>query len=405
MGQNLMPLWEKESNFLMALYDMEHRGILIDQALCQDLSKQADEAMTKITDSLGFKPSETSKLNPFLLDELKLPVLKRSEKTGKPSFDKSVMEEYDLMLEVTDDKRAREILEFRGWQKASSSCYNSYLKLVSPDGRLRTSFKPFGTITGRLSSEKPNLQQIPRQSDYPWNGRVKECFIPRQGFQLWEFDYKTLEFRIAALYSGEPELIARINAGQDLHQAVVDMIFKVTGLVYTRQTIKTTNFLKLYGGGINKLALQLKIKNHIRDDKECVCESCKINAAWNKTFPQMRQTMYDAARTAADRKWVEYWSGRRKHYGTRWNRGEEHKAFNALCQGGGAEVVKTTILSSKSLEIPGEAEQLLTVHDSVLWEIKDEKVELLVPQIRSVMEDFDFAVDLSVDAKEWGLAA
>jgi len=399
-----MKLWEQESRFIMALYDMERRGVLIDQELCQDLSLQAEKRMLAVTESLGFRPSETTKLHPFLLDELKLPILKRTDK-GKPSFDKSVMEEYDLILELVEDHRAKEILEFRGWQKASSACYSSYLSLVSPDGRLRTSFKPFGTITGRLSSEVPNLQQIPRASEKPWNGRVKQCFIPKPGFELWEFDYKTLEFRMAALYSGEPELIERINAGEDLHQATVEMIKLVAGLDYPRQTIKTTNFLKLYGGSANKLALQLKIKEHTRDDRDCVCEACRINKAWNKTFPLMRKVMYDAADRAATRHYVTYWSGRRKHYGTRWNKGEEHKAFNALCQGGGAEVVKDAILRSKDFEVPNVVEQLLTVHDSVLWEIEKSQVEVYVPKIIGSMEDFDFAVDLRVDAHEWGKTA
>jgi DNA polymerase-1 len=222
---------------------------------------------------------------------------------------------------------------------------------------------------------------------------------------LYEFDYKTLEFRLAALYSGDPELINRINAGQDLHQATVEMIKAATKLDYTRQTIKTTNFLKLYGGSANKLALQLKIRGHIRDDKGCKCESCKINAAWNKTFPLMRKVMYDAADKAATQNYVTYWSGRRKHYNTRWNRGEAHKAFNALCQGGGAEIVKHAILESKKMELPNIAEQLLTVHDSVLWEIENSQVESIVPKITAVMEDFDFAVDFKIDAHVWGQAA
>jgi DNA polymerase-1 len=415
--QNLWRLMPIENEFQMSLYRMMKRGIRVDQEQTKALQLQAEESMQSVTDTLGFRASEKSKLEPFLLEELGLPVLKRSPKTGKPSFDKSVMEEYDLALEARNDPNAKLVLEFRGWQKASSSFYGPYIDLLSPDGRLRAGFKIHGTRTGRLSCEKPNLQQIPRKGKYPWNDRTKQCFIPEDGFELYEFDYKTLEFRIAAMYAGNGELITRINDGQDLHQATVDMIKQIVGLQYERQTIKTTNFLKLYGGGRDKLALQLGIKDHTRKDLTpdhqwdsfdctcdaclCLCESCIVDNAWNTAFPEMRFVMRDAAKKAKEQKYVTYWSGRRKHYGTYWNKGAEHKAFNALCQGGGAEIVKHALVNCKSIESES-VRPVLTVHDSLVWEIRPGEVDDTISKVSSVMKDFKFPVKLDVDAHKWG---
>lgn len=407
--QDLLKLLPIEQEFGMSLYRMMKRGIRVNIPHTKALQVQAEERMQAITESVGFRPSEKSKLAPFLLEELKLPIIKMG-KTG-PSFDKYVMEEYDYLLEMRaeDNERAKQVMEFRGWQKAASSFYKPYLELLSPDERLRASLKEHGTRTGRLSCEKPNLQQIPRKGKFPWNDRTKLCFIPAVGYALIEFDYKTLEFRIAAIYAGNGELIDRINAGEDLHQATVDMIFDRTQLVYDRQDIKTTNFLKLYGGGPNKLAMQLKVKEHIWDGHKqdhpqypCRCKSCVVNQAWNDTFPEMRVVMYDAANKASENKYVKYWSGRRKHYGTLWNKGAEHKAFNALCQGGGAEIVKHALVKCSSLEAEDIARPVLTVHDSLVWEIKESEVDSYIEKISGVMRDFKFPVKIEVDAHKWG---
>lgn len=403
-NQDLQKLWPIESEFMMSLYRMMKRGIRIDVPHTEKLHLQAEEQMQTLTESIGFKPSEKSKLEPFLLEELKLPVIKRSPKTGKPSFDKFVMEEYDYLLEMRgeDDERARQVLEFRGWQKADTSFYQPYLNLLSPDGRIHPSFKLHGTVTGRLSCASPNLQQIPRKGKFAWNDRTKSCFIAQEGYEIWEFDYKTLEFRVAAIYAGNGELIDRINAGEDLHQATVDMILAKTGLVYERQDIKTTNFLKLYGGGPNKLAMQLKVKEHTWDGyPECKCKSCIVNKAWNSTFPEMRSMMLNAQIKAAEQKYVKYWSGRRKHYGTYWNKGAEHKAFNALCQGGGAEIVKHALVKCKNFETES-VRPVLTVHDSLVWEIEPREMETMVSQISEVMKDFNFPVKIEVDVHKWG---
>lgn len=136
-----------------------------------------------------------------MIDELKLPVVKRSPKTGAPSFDKEAMTIYDEMLEHRDNPTANLIKQYRGWQKSVTSNYLPYVELLSLDGRLRPNYKLHGTKTGRMSCEKPNLQQIPRVSNKPWNGKMKAAFIPEDDFELWEFDYSQLELRLGTAYA------------------------------------------------------------------------------------------------------------------------------------------------------------------------------------------------------------
>lgn len=411
MPQDILKLWPTEAAFIDILTNITRRGIRVDLELCDKLHEQSVNRMDELTEQLGFKPSERTPLQEFLLNTLGLPVVAwtsgGASGNKKPSFNKSAMEEYDAMLEsfradpfaseeeIERAKSARKVLEFRGWQKADSACYVAYRNLVSPDGRIRPSFKIHGTKTGRLSCEKPNLQQIPRKSDKPWNGSVKQCFIPQdEEWELWEFDYKTLEFRLAALYANEKALIERVNDGQDLHQATADLIKELTGIVIPRQDAKTTNFLILYGGGIDKLKWQL---NCDREKAELIYNS------YHAALPGVKSVMRMATRRASTRNHVKYWSGRIKHYNTRWNMGEEHKAFNALCQGGGAEMVKHAMVKQQPLEIETARRMVLQVHDSVVWEIRKDYVEETVPQICKIMSDWpQFPVKFEVDAHRWG---
>jgi len=393
MGQDILQLWPTEAQFIRSLLSIERAGIRVDLDLCNKLHEQSQERMDQLTEEVGFKPSERNALEKFLLEDLALPVVASSVKTGKPSFNKAAMEEYDLMLGAVNNDSARKVLEFRGWQKSDSSCYVAYRNLVSPDGRIRPSFKIHGTKTGRLSCEKPNLQQIPRKSDKPWNGSVKQCFIPENdGYELWEFDYKTLEFRLAALYANERELIERVNNGQDLHQATADLIKELTGIEISRQDAKTINFLILYGGGVEKLRWALNTTTE---------KAQLIYDAYHAALPGVKKVMRGATNRAKTRSYVKYWSGRKKHYKTKWNWDEEHKAFNALCQGGGAEMVKHSMVKSQHL-VNDDRRMVLQVHDSIVWEIKKELVEATVPQITTIMSDWNFPVKFDVDAHIWG---
>src|ERR1044072_9974467 len=138
--------------------------------------------MTELLDELGYNLGSRKDLEKLLIEDLGLPILDgQVTKSGNLSFAKNFMEEYEEILSTMDSPVAQNILEYRGYQKAVSSYWKAYLRLVSPDGRLRPNFMQHGTKLGRLSCRDPNLQQIPRATEKPWNKRVKAGFLARPG--------------------------------------------------------------------------------------------------------------------------------------------------------------------------------------------------------------------------------
>lgn len=188
--------WNHKQQFIRVIIAMEARGVGVDTAKCSRMIAIGESNMQDILDDLGLNPASPKDLKELLIDRMGLPVVKETGK-GAPSFDKFAMEIYEQMLEARSDETAEKILIYRGWQKTVSSNYRAYLDLLSPDGRLRPNYKLHGTKTGRMSCEKPNLQQIPKSSAKEWNGDLKSTFLPTVGYRLYEADYSQLELRLA----------------------------------------------------------------------------------------------------------------------------------------------------------------------------------------------------------------
>ena len=385
--QELLPLWKIESPFIYSLHEMESNGIRINLDECDKYAKIAHEEMERIEADLGFAPSKPAELANLFFDVLGMPVLERTP-GGKPSLNKNVMVQYDDMLSASENPTAKLVLAYRGWQKADATAYTGYPKLVAPDGRIHPSFKIHGTKTGRLSCEKPNLQQIPRRSDKPWNGQIKKLFIPSDGYELWEFDYGQLEFRLASLYSGDEALISAWQNAEDPYQQVADAV----GI--TRQQAKTLVLSILYGAGDGKVAYMLRITEG---------EAHAIRQNFKRQYPGLGRKMRAATDRANEARFVKYWTGRKRHF-TKFNPEEEHKAFNSILQGGGFEIVKRAITSLLPLS-NSEHRMVLTVHDSIVFEIREDVVSSFVPQVVEVMEGASkFSIPFVVEPKLWGAA-
>lgn len=385
--QELIPLWRWESPFIHSISEMEKNGIRINVDMCEKYAQIAQEEMERIEAELGFVPTKPALLADFLFETLGMPVLERT-KQGKPSLNKHVMEQYDDMLAASENETAKLVMAYRGWQKADATAYSGYPRLVAPDGRIHPSFKIFGTKTGRLSCEKPNLQQIPRRSDKPWNGKIKELFVPETGYQLWEFDYGQLEFRLASVYSGDEALLSAWKNGEDPYQQVADAV----GI--TRQQAKTLVLSILYGAGDEKVAYMLRVTES---------EARAIRQNFKRSYPGLGRKMRDATAIGSDKRYVKYWTGRRRHF-TKFNPGEEHKAFNSILQGGGFEIVKRAIVRLNGLSDENH-KMVLTVHDSIVFEIKDSYVDQFIPQVVEIMEgSHKFDIPFIVEPKLWGAA-
>ncbi len=358
----MVTLWETEADFIRQIAEIKQRGIAINTEFSRKKAIEGTRICNQIKGQLGWNPGSPQQLGKYLIDDLGLPVLKRTP-NGGPSFDKEALEEYEVYLDAQGDATAKKVLEYRGWSKTVSSNFQSYLELMDENRILHPNYKVHGTRTGRLSCEKPNLQQIPRESVKPWNGDVKKAFVPRSedlyqhirpsstktiagSLRLRTFDFKQVEFRLAAAYAQEKELLDVFNSGADIFTEMSERLGR------PRHQIKTFVYATLYGAGKNKVSLILKVSKKEADE---------LYDEYHGTWPGFRKIADKATRLAQNDGYIEYWSKRRRHL----RRDEAHKAWNSVLQGGAFEIVKNRMLSLANEPI------VLQVHDSVTIEDDD----------------------------------
>lgn len=383
-------IWDEKQDLIRVLLAMRRRGVKIDQQLAQEYVDKGEAEMERIKAELGMNPASPMQLKKLLIDELGLPVVKKSAKTGKPSFDKMAMVHYDTMLEKLESPVARLIKEFRGWQKAVSAAYKPYLELLDSDGRLRCSYKTHGTATGRLSCSEPNLQQIPKASDKPWNGKVKECFVAKEGYTLINADFSQLELRLATAYAKEEELQKVFNEGRDIFTEMS----KQLGM--SRQDTKTLVYSMQYGAGEKRIMDVFGVTKP---------EAQKIRENYFITYPKFRQLNERCTQKVNQTGTIKIWTGRERHFE---DKNDGYKAMNSVIQGGAADIVERIMVQCyKQLESEN-CHMLLQVHDSITFEVKTELVDDYMNRIRTVMEDVNavtgdtkFDVKFAVDVGYW----
>lgn len=376
-------VWDEKQKLIRVLLHMRRRGIRVDQNLARNMVLTGEHRIEEIKQELGVNPASNRDMQQLLIEDLGLPVLKKSEKTGKPSFDKFAMEDYEVLLDKMDSPVAKLIKEFRGWQKAISASYKPYLELVDSDGRLRCNYKTHGTVSGRLSCAEPNLQQVPKQSDKPWNGRVKECFIAKEGYTLVEFDYSQLELRLGTAYAGEESLKQVFAEGRD----IFDEMSAQLGM--TRQDTKTLVYSMQYGAGEKRIMAAFGVDQP---------KARELRENYFRTYPRFKALSDSATAKAEQMGRVKIWSGRYRHFQYP---SESYKALNSVIQGGAADVVERIMVRAfEEIDNP-DCELLLQVHDSLMWEIKTEHVDHYIERITTLMEDVqpDFQVKFAVEAK------
>lgn len=383
-------VWPHKQDLIRVLLSMKRHGVRIDKALAEEYVHKGVQEMAQIEKELGINPASPKQMKKLLIDDLGLPVVKQSSRTGAPSFDKEAMLAYDSMLESLENPVARRIKEFRGWQKAVSASYRPYLDLVDMDGRLRCSYRLHGTATGRLSCAEPNLQQIPKTSDKPWNGKVKECFIAEDGYVLINADFSQLELRLATAYAGEEELKEVFNEGRDIFTEMS----KQLGM--SRHDTKTLVYSMQYGAG------EQRLMNAFNVDK---ATAKQIRQNYFNTYPHFRRLNERCTAKVEETGEIKIWTGRKRHFE---HRNDAYKAMNSLIQGGAADIVERIMVRCfKELEGP-ECRMLLQVHDSITFEVKESVVPQYLEKIRTLMEDVDtvtgdvnFDVRFAVEVDYW----
>jgi DNA polymerase-1 len=385
-GDEALDLWQWELDMNNALFQMESKGVAVDQKFCRQYQAIATIEMEQIENELGFAPSKTTALSAFLFGELNLPILEYTP-GGKPAMTKKVMEDYERILSGIGDHRAQLVLDYRGWQKATSSFYTPFQRIADQANRIHCNYKQHGTSTGRLSCAEPNLQQIPRQSDKAWNGRIRTAFLPNEGFKLVGFDYSQLELRLAAAYGQEQWLIEEFGKEEaDPFTALAERIST------DRFTAKTFTYGVMYGAGLEKTA---KILGKHVDDIEGDYRT------FLSSIPGIMAAKRLSENKARQRGYIRYWTGRRRHLIP----DDSYKAWNALLQGGAAEVVKRVLVQVGQEVCDIDCRLLLQIHDELVFEIKEDVVTDYSKKIVEVMEALPsstFNMPFQVSPKEWG---
>jgi len=378
-------LWDIEQDWIRLMGDLEDVGLLIDESFAQSEYNRGISIMTEIEKYLGFNPGSPTQMAKFILEDLGLPVEKRTKK-GAPSFDKEAMKIYDeKYLAGMNDNRAKQIMIWKGWQKVTSSSYLPFLNNRDIDGRLHPSYKLHGTKTGRMSCGY--FMQIPRESENDWNGQLKTVFIPDEGYTRWEVDFSQVEFRLGAAYGEQKNLIEIFDdPNRDLFTEMAEQL----GL--DRNSTKTMAYTLQFLGGAGIIANRLgRPEEWARD---------QVRNYWNK-YRGIWKINKKVEAKAKERGYVKLWTGRRRHLDYESN---AHKMFNSLCQGGAFEIVKRAMLRTKKRGlINDECKMDIQVHDSAGFLIKKGKEDIYLPEIKDAFEavDKDFGVKFRVDVHEW----
>lgn len=367
---------------------MEQEGVLIDsqklRQQSQDLAKRIAELESEVHEEAGepFNLGSTKQLQQILFEKMSLPVIKKTPK-GAPSTSEDVLQE--LALEYPLPKK---IMEYRGLTKLKNTYTDKLPKMINHrTGRVHTSYHQAVTATGRLSSTDPNLQNIPIRNEE--GRRVRQAFVPREGNKFVAADYSQIELRIMAHLSGDKGLLDAFAHGKDIHKATAAEVFGVPLDEVTtdqRRSAKAINFGLIYGMSAFGLSKQLNIPRN---------EAQKYMDLYFERYPGVLEYMDSTRENAKEKGYVETVFGRRLYLpdikasnGAR-RKGAERAAINAPMQGTAADIIKMAMIKVDDWirkNASDDVTMMMQVHDELVFEIKEDKVDTYVSTITTLME-------------------
>ena len=391
---------------------MEDCGIKIDHKYLKQLSLEFQNQSEKLEKKIfyitkkNFNIGSPKQLGEILFIDMKMKGGKKT-KTGTYSTDSGILE--DLAHQGHDI--AKLVLEWRELTKLRSTYTEALLEQAEDKtSRVHTSYSTATTLTGRLSSNDPNLQNIPIRTE---NGKkIRNAFIAENNNKLVNFDYSQIELRLAAEISKDKNFIEAFVQGEDIHNSTAKEIFNLKDKDITtdhRRKAKTINFGIIYGITPYGLAKQLSISN--TEGKQYIQD-------YFTRFPKIKDYMDYQINFAKTNNYVETIFGRRcnirgindKNFALRGF--AERQSINAPIQGTAADIIKLAMIEihKNILSKKINAKMLLQVHDELVFEIEDRHIDETIPQIRAIMETThleskNFAVPLTVDHSvgvNWG---
>lgn len=413
--RNLVKVFEEiEKPLIPIVLSMEKWGIKIDKKYLEDLSTKYHKTLKSLEQKIWkeaeeeFNINSPKQLGEILFEKLGLKV-KNQKKTGTGARSTKESE-----LEKIKDSHpiVPAILEYREIAKLLSTYIDSIPKLLDKDNRLHSHFEQTGTTTGRMSSNDPNIQNIPIKTDL---GRaIRNAFIASDGYELVAIDYSQIELRVAAILSRDSKLMEIFKSGGDVHSATASFVFGVPKEKIDsemRRRAKIINFGILYGMGVNALKVNLGTSRE---------EAQQFLASYFNTFEGLAHYLDEVKNNALKNGFTETLFGRRRYFdGLKSSlpfirASAERMAINAPIQGTAADIIKIAMnnvfRSIEKEKLLNEVRILLQVHDELVFEVKKERVAQVVPEIKKIMEsvlstELSLGVPIVVNAKvgkNWG---
>ncbi len=404
-------LEEIEMPLVSILADMEETGIALDlpffEKMAGELQKRLFEVEEEVYKLAGvrFNLNSTQQLSKILFEGLQLDPPDRGKKTSSGHFSTSA--------DVLDTLRGQHpivdlILENRELSKLKSTYVDTLPLQVNPKtGRVHTSYNQTGSVTGRIASSDPNLQNIPTRTDQ--GRKVREGFIAAPGSVLLSIDYSQIELRIAAHMSGDKAMLQAFKDGQDIHTATAAAIYGIPLNEVTkdqRRHAKAINFGLIYGMSAFGLSQSAELT---------LGEAENFVKAYFQQFPGVKAFLDSLRKSAASQGYVETMLGRRRYFpglATQTNvnlkNREEREAINAPIQGTAADIIKLAMLKIPSaLATAGlMARMILQVHDELVLECPSEELYQTISIVQREMENaYPLSIPLTTEArsgKNWG---
>lgn len=400
-----------EVKLIPVLARMEENGILLDEDLFGAFSVELAGSLSRLELDIyreagqEFNINSTQQLSEILFTRLALEPPDRSKRTrsGRYSTSAAVLESMRGSSPIIDL-----ILEYRELSKLKSTYVDALPLQVNPKtGRVHTSFNQVGTVTGRIASQDPNLQNIPTRTEL--GRRVRQGFIAGPGTQLLAIDYSQVELRIVAHVAHDEAMIEAFRQGQDIHAATAAAITNTPLNEVTREQrrhAKAINFGLIYGMSPYGL---------VRTTDLTLAEAENFVREYFRQFPGVKAWLDNTRLEAARSGYVETLLGRRRYFpnlaaGTNYvmKQREEREAINAPIQGSAADIIKLAMIRlPEALQVANlHAKMLLQVHDELIFEVPDEELEHTIHVAKGVMESaMKLDVPLLTEAKtglNWG---
>ena len=378
-----------EKPLVASILEMEINGIKINTEYLQSLSSEFEKKINSLEKTIfklcgvEFNIGSPKQLGDVLFNKLNLTPPKKT-KTGEFSTGIEVLE--DLAFE--GNKVAEDLITWRQLSKLKNT-YTEALQthINKTTQRIHTSYAMASTNTGRLSSSDPNLQNIPIRST---EGRlIRKAFIAEKGYKILSADYSQVELRVLAHIAKIEPLIAAFKNGEDIHALTASEIFSTDIKKITpdlRRRAKAVNFGIIYGISAFGLAKQLSITNH---------EANNFIKKYFDKFPGIKKYMEDTKALCREQGYVETLCGRKcffpkiKDKNFAYRSFQERAAINAPIQGTAADIIKRAMIKiyEKNISNNNDCKMLLQVHDELIFEVKESKIEKYQALIRQEMEN------------------